>query len=254
MVIMVNQVRGIQINMKYTYWNKWATPILSCVNENHDTEGLVEEALMWGDNAELINGNLLTDRGVESRTGQMFKSGIYESTFDFFAEAKERGDCPKLCELKEWMENSFRSIFYSYFAEEGHYPCNSKDWFGERDIKFNDIEVDMRESWLHITGDGGYHGSHRHNMHSWGLIYYIDIADSTESNGNNLFHSDRDNMYTEFGNFFQSFEGVWSVAPENGKMLAFPANCLHSANVYRTESGIPRVVCAGNVRIYCDKW
>lgn len=230
-------------------------PIMIMKNEMHDDiqQLLVKESMHWGKDAEL-DGKLLTDRNSNHRPGKMFKSGIYESSFSFFDEAEQRGDCPTLLILKEWMSDAFRTVFYSYFGGEGHYSDSYVEIFAKKGITVDDIKVDLRESWLHITGDGGYHGTHHHPSHSWGLIYYVDIADSTIDNGNNLFYSHIINMYQEFGNFWQHSD-IFSPQPENGLMIAFPADMLHSANVYRTDTNKNRrIVIAGNVRVYCDKW
>ena len=239
--------------MKYTYFNKWALPILTIKNELHDNmqQSLVEESMKWGKDSKL-DGNLLTDRKTGDRSGRMFKSGIYESSYQFFQEAEQHGGCPTLLNLRSWMSDAFRDVFYNYFVLEGNYPDSYVEDFTDKGITIDDIRVDLRESWLHITGDGGYHGTHHHPNHSWGLIYYVDVADSTINNGNNLFYSHATNIYQEFGNFWQHSD-LFSPIPENGLMIAFPADTLHSANVYRTDKS-NRIVIAGIVRVYCDKW
>ena len=238
--------------MNYTYYNKWITPILSVRNEEHNTDLLVDEANNWGGDSVLVNESFLSDRDQSNQVGSLFKSGIYESSFDFFGEVERRGDCPELAKLKTWMESTFTTMFYSYFAEEDHYPDSVMSTFVDNNIEVEDIRVHLNESWLHITRDGGYHGTHKHPNHSWALIYYIDIGESSHSNGNNLFYADTSILYTEFGNFWQR-EDVWTLPPKNGVMIAFPASLSHSAIVYRTENDIGRYVVSGNVKVYCDK-
>jgi hypothetical protein len=238
--------------MRYTYYNKWATPILVCQNEEHSEiyDTLIAEINQWDDGVEILDG-LQTSRGEEDRVGKMFKRGLYESSFYFFQEAEQKG-CHGVLGLRDWMIDSFAKVFYNYFAEEGNYFENTVSHFVELDIKRDDIRVEIPESWMHVTKDGGYHGTHNHPMHSWGVIYYVEIGDSTKSNGNNLFYSGIPAMYQEFGNFWQQFD-VFSLEPQNGMMIAFPAHILHSANVYRTD-GVDRIVIAGNLKVHCDKW
>ena len=238
----------------YIYWRKWATPIFQVENINHNTELLTEESLRWGNDAVDLGGGLFTDRDTSSRVGTSIKSGIYESSFQFFTEAESRGDCPELVKLRFWMMNTFRSVFFSYFFEEGN--CIEVDGKGdieEKGITVDDIIVEFDQTWLHITRDGGCHGAHTHPMFSWALLYYINIGESTLTNGCNIFHSPQDTEYVEFGHFYRT-RSVFSIAPVDGKMICFPADLSHAANVYRTSTDTPRLVVAGNVRVHCNKY
>ena len=241
-------------SFSYIFSRKWATPMFRMYNPNHNTELLTEESLKWGREAVDLGGGLFTDRDILTRTGTAIKSGIYESSFEFFAEAKSRSDCPELVNLRLWMMDTFRSAFYGYFFEESH--CEEVDGNTEMEkygIAIDDIIIEFDQSWLHITRDGGNHGAHTHPMFSWALLYYINIGESTLTNGNNIFYSNQDTEYVEFGNFYRK-RSIFSIEPEDGLMVCFPASVLHSANVYRTSNDVPRLVVAGNVRVHCDKY
>lgn len=238
----------------YTYWNIWGTPFLDSKNENHNTEKLREECLQWGGDSRVINNSFLTDRtNMGSVPGEIIKSGIYESTFNFLKEAEER-ECSEIIILNRWLEVAIGDMFWDYFIESGHYR-NVDYEFDNLDMKREDVYVDIRESWLHITGNGGSHGAHDHLGFSWAFIYYVDIGDSTSKNGQNVFYSygrgGRD-VNQEFGDFYKSYD-LHTVVPENGKLSLFPADVVHSAHVYLTKNK-PRVVIAGNVKIHSDKW
>ena len=243
--------------VNYTYWNKWSTPFLEVKNENHNTEKLMEETDLWGNNSILVDDRFLTDReSVGHVPGQMIKNYLYESSFSFFEEVEEK-KCSELLKLKKWIEYAFVDVFFDFFTLGSYAGSGFKNEFEEKNISKNDIKIDLKESWLHITANSGMHGAHNHRGFSWALIYYISSGDSSATNGHNIFYNYGQQAYDynlkDFGNFYRHKDDCMITEPEDGKMIMFPAEVVHAAQVYKTDSK-SRIVVACNVRLYCDKW
>ena len=68
------------------------------------------------------------------------------------------------------------------------------------------------------------------------MIYYINIGDSSIGNGNNMFHNFNrvpSSRIGDFGDFYR-IEDSYSVIPEDGKMVIFPGDVVHSSQIYKT--------------------
>ena len=106
-------------------------------------------------------------------------------------------------------------------------------------------EVDIHESWVHITRDRGYHGYHFHPNCSWCAIFYVDVGSVGKKNGYNNFHRAPRQTYLDS---FNQTEAVLShtFTPKNGKMIIFPPHMAHEALPYYGDED--RLVIAMNIR------
>jgi uncharacterized protein (TIGR02466 family) len=107
--------------------------------------------------------------------------------------------------------------------------------------------IRMKESWSHITQNGGYHDYHDHPYCSWCGIFYVDAGDtdSKNKNGNNRFYTPLKTT-PEIGLEFLSHTFHDPVA-QTGKLIVFPSILPHSAMPYFGERD--RVVVAFNAEI-----
>jgi len=222
---------------KYTYWNKWTTPIFESEDPNYENirDGAIRESL------EYYNSE---DR-VEVAPG--LKGRLYESEFDFFKKAREFG-YQSLISIEDFIHDQFKICFLDYF-QNGYW---SDDTSPEKlvDVTEYTLDVDIKESWVHVAnGEGSWHGTHNHPMTSWGAIYYIQMDDTKEENGGqNSFSQPFDNMYTDFGNFFQHDYSLFTLQPQNGKVVYFPANLWHNAKPFYGTGN--RIVVAANICVH----
>ena len=95
---------------KYTYWNKWTTPIFESEDPNYENirDGAIRESL------EYYNSE---DR-VEVAPG--LKGRLYESEFDFFKRAREFG-YQSLISIEDFIHDQFKICFLDYF-QSGYFP------------------------------------------------------------------------------------------------------------------------------------
>lgn len=113
------------------------------------------------------------------------------------------------------------------------------------------INVEIPDSWFHITNGGGFHDAHVHNGCSWCGICYLQIGDSGPSqdggapNGGSRFYSPlwRGGTHSDYGN---QYLGKAYIDPpiQDGMVLIFPSYLLHSGLPYRGEKD--RVLIAFN--------
>jgi uncharacterized protein (TIGR02466 family) len=115
------------------------------------------------------------------------------------------------------------------------------------------IEVEIPDSWYHITNDGGFHDAHYHGGCSWCGIYYVRLGDSGQKsgkgapNGGSRFYSPHcgGGIYKDYGNKY--LDSAYADPPvSDGTLLLFPAYLLHSGLPYRGEQD--RIVIAFNSR------
>lgn len=160
------------------------------------------------------------------------QSGLYESAFDLFATTT----CPELQTLVKFIESSVRRAVWHVNG---------------RSVDINQIQVEFRDSWFHITNDSGFHDAHYHNGCSWCGVYYLQISDVPEDkpehapNGVNRFYAPRCSgaVLDDYGNHYLSASHV-DVPPVPGTLVLFPAYLLHSGLPYKGR--LDRVILSFN--------
>lgn len=169
-----------------------------------------------------------TEERHESSVSRGVKKNLYESTFDFL-----RQDVECVSALQD---------FILYALSEVNRDLHKEIW-----KKNEAIEIEITESWFHITKNGGYHDIHSHPMNSWSGIYYLNKGDSLLAtlNGVNRFYAPFKTDYIDRGTNFMS--NIWDLDPENGVLVLFPAYLNHSALPYTSKN--PRYVIAFNARV-----
>ena len=174
----------------------------------------------------------------------MIKGNLYESDFNFFKTAK-RKNYKSLVKVEEFIKNQFKICFLDYFRH--HFPEDTSNKLDG--VEEKDLDVDLRESWIHISNDkGSWHGNHNHPMPSWGVIYYVKVDETGRENGGmNGFRQPYNTMYTDDGNFFQHDFSVFNIQPINGTLVFFPANLMHNATPYYGDE--QRIVIAANINV-----
>ena len=218
---------------KYNYFNLWTTPILTAVDEKYDSikDKAIEQALSYYSPKYI-------------HLAPIIKNNLYESTFDFFDIAKEKG-FNELLHVEDKLKTAFKHIFLDYFRYQ-YYPDLNVSL---SNIDEKDLDIDLFEGWVHISEDSGsYHGSHYHPNSSWSAIYCLDVSDVTEETGGSLqFNCPFDNMYSDNGLFFQSEHDVFELRPSNGGMFFFPSNIRHSATPYFGDK--TRIIISANMKV-----
>jgi uncharacterized protein (TIGR02466 family) len=112
-------------------------------------------------------------------------------------------------------------------------------------------EVEVVESWYHITQNGGYHDTHSHPNCSWCGIYHLQEGESSIEgrNGVNRFYDPRHGAdhYQDAGTAYLSADGMMDFSPLAGQIIIFPSYLKHAAMPYFGESD--RVVLAFNCQV-----
>jgi uncharacterized protein (TIGR02466 family) len=167
---------------------------------------------------------------IDSAVAVAAKQNLHESRLDFLQQ-KNR-------ELEQL------SGFFRDLVEMAAFDCNGD--FLPEDVALN---IDITESWYHVTENGGYHDVHSHPNCSWCGIYYLDAGDSTNGNGVNRFYEPRYHAdhYLDAGNLYLQQEGFWDVVPQSGQVVIFPSYLKHSALPYFSNN--KRVVIAFNCQV-----
>ena len=158
------------------------------------------------------------------------KGGLYESGFDFLEH-----DHDSVRALRAWIRDSF----YSAVAH-----ANQRVW--RAGIA---VDVDIHESWCHITRDGGYHDIHAHPDSSWSAIYYLDVGDMRggTTNGVNRFYNPNHSMYVDAGTAWMQQQTSTDFFADPGMLVIFPSWVQHSAITYRGTRD--RLVIAANCKV-----
>ena len=121
---------------------------------------------------------------VASNIAQHAKHQVWESELNFLAQHQQR-----LAPLID---------FFQAATLNAAYELNADYWPPELEP-----EVDIVESWYHLTPEGGFHDAHSHPNCSWCGIYYVDAGESslTAQNGMNRFYDPRHNAahYQDIG-------------------------------------------------------
>lgn len=203
----------------------WATPLIEARNPDH---AKMKEALV----RYCYEIERQAKEPIESGVTPRRKANLYESRFNFFQHP-----LPEIQALRQFCGEALsRAVLkLMYQASGGKTQATS-------------IAVDMFESWVHITHDGGYHEIHNHPNCSWCGIYYLEPADCTVEppNGINRFFSPIDIMYDDPGAEAYPQKPV-SIAPEEGKLLLFPSYVKHLAVPYKGSRD--RIIVSFNSRV-----
>ncbi len=145
--------------------------------------------------------------------------GLYESHFDLLDE-KQSG----IQKLRAFITESVQQAVADVNGNQ---------------VQPHALNVEIRDSWYHITNAGGFHDAHFHSHCSWCGIYYVQIGESGKRdgggapNGTNRFYSPKwsGGRTEDYGN--QYLGNVYLDPPiSDGMLLLFPSYLMHSALPY----------------------
>ena len=160
----------------------------------------------------------LESKNSQSNVAPSAKRGLYESGFDFVTTPD-----PAVEALSHWIKDClFKSAAN---ANREYWPAGAN------------INIEIHESWCHITRDGGYHDMHTHPGSSWSAIYYLDTGDmdAASKNGLNRFFCPYNNMYIDAGTAWTSRNTSIDITAQEGMLIVFPSFIQHNALSYRGE-------------------
>ena len=160
----------------------------------------------------------LESKNSQSNVAPGAKRGLYESGFDFVTVPD-----PAVEALSHWIKDClFKSAAN---ANREYWPAGAN------------INIEIHESWCHITRDGGYHDMHTHPGSSWSAIYYLDTGDmdAASKNGLNRFFCPYNNMYIDAGTAWTSRNTSIDITAQEGMLIVFPSFIQHNALTYRGE-------------------
>lgn len=160
----------------------------------------------------------LESKNSQSNVAPSAKRGLYESGFDFVTVPD-----PAVVALSHWIKDClFKSAAN---ANREYWPAGAN------------INIEIHESWCHITRDGGYHDMHTHPGSSWSAIYYLDTGDmdAASKNGLNRFFCPYNNMYIDAGTAWTSRNTSIDITAQEGMLIVFPSFIQHNALTYRGE-------------------
>lgn len=187
--------------------------------------GMIEKlyALKAGEKTNIASGVAMSAKPEE---------GLFESRMDLLDAPQD--DC--LIALKVFFQQSVAAVVSKVNGDR---------------VPAHQLVVDVKDSWFHITNDGGFHDAHYHGGCSWCGIYYIRAGDVPERqpahapNGVNRFYSPIriGAMQDDYGNDYLSANST-DVPPKDGMLILFPSFLLHSALPYR--GSVDRLVVAFN--------
>lgn len=206
----------------------WATPIINAYNPEH-------AAIKPGLSAYSYEIEKSTrERGpIASGVAPRAKQGLYESPFDLF-----RADVAEVKALAHFCTQALGQVITRLHDRAARPETPPLGQFF----------IDMFESWVHITRDGGFHDGHIHPNCSWCGIYYVDIGDATVEppNGCNRFYPPVMQTYDDLGTQVLKFEPMQAI-PEEGKLIIFPSYVRHSAVPYHGKRD--RIIASFNARV-----
>src|SRR5579884_3600697 len=122
----------------------WATPLVEVINPQH--AGIKEDLVAYARQRERQ-----AKAAIESGVTPAKKQGLYESTFDLF-----RQDVPAVRQLAQFCAQAVGQCVYTLRQQAS----------GGREA-VPALGVEIHESWIHITRDGGQHEIHNHPNCSW---------------------------------------------------------------------------------------
>lgn len=203
----------------------WTTPLFVATNPYH---ALLKSELL----AAVYNDAESADYAINSRVAEIAKRGLAESDLSFLDR-----DQADIQTLKQFLEELILTVAADVNA--AHWPDDA------------DVQVDIIESWYHITRHGGFHDAHSHPNCSWCGIYYLSPGDSDfqTRSGLNRFYDPRVNAehYQDAGTAYLSAHGVFDMEPKEGQIVLFPSYLKHSALPYFGDAD--RVVIAFNAQL-----
>jgi uncharacterized protein (TIGR02466 family) len=203
----------------------WSTPIIEVRNPEHAAikPGLVKLAYA---------GQKLHGDGVTSGIAPYAKGGLYESPFNLFSAG--------VAEVQSLAQFCARALHEAVVRTDHQLRGGAN--------KLEHARIELFESWVHITRDGGFHEQHMHPNCSWCGIYYVENGDSTMDppNGVNRFFPPFASNYEDAGSLVCPLDPI-QPTPEEGKLILFPSYVRHSAALYRGTRD--RIVIAFNARI-----
>lgn len=170
------------------------------------------------------------DSGVA--LGAKAEFGLFEGRMDLF----ESSENPDVRQLARFCASTIRKVVWQVNG---------------RDVDAKRIAVEFKDSWYHITNDGGFHDAHYHSGCSWCGIYYLQAGDAPidrpegAGNGVSRFYAPVGcgGLADDYGNRYLG-NGMLDVPPKNGMLVVFPAYLLHSGLPYRGAA--ERVIVAFN--------
>ena len=166
-------------------------------------------------------------KDIETSLTTQIKKNLYETNFNFIKSAIEDEDINNMNEFNNWIKLCIKDYYDIYFKK----------------VK-NDSEIKIKESWVHITNNKGYHGPHVHPNCTVCGNFYVDIGQSNikEMNGVNTFFSPiSTDLAIEGYDYYGNGE---TVVPQNFKLTLFPPNLLHNATPYSGKDD--RIILAFN--------
>jgi len=210
---------------QYTPHMCWGTPIIEVRNPDHER---MKESLI----ACSYEFEKKSHTPIESGVAPKIKHALYESPFNFF-----HSNVKEVQELRQFCAKAVADTIFLLHRE-----------VNQNKIPLGKINVELFESWVHITHDGGYHDSHVHPNCSWCGIYYIDIADVTvdPANGCNRFYPPVALIYEDIGSIVCPLNPV-QPPPENGKLILFPSHVRHAGVPYHGKRD--RILASFNARV-----
>ena len=222
--------------------NLWETPIFLVMNPDHEKikKGLVDY---------IYSQEAHQSSRVDSKVAAHLKANLSESKFDFFTR-----DNPEVAELSKFVNDAALKVITE---------INRGIW--EKKYASCKPEIDIHESWYHVTKTHGSHGAHNHGGCSWCGIYYIDVGDRSTSSpfnkaytyfgetvyttkgGKNRFYRPFSNSYYDPGLDWQASNDTFCPEPVEGMLVLFPSYLMHSGEPYVGESD--RVLVAMNMKV-----
>ena len=206
---------------------QWVIPLVRVKNPDH---ARIKDGLV----AHSYDRQRRSAAAIASGISPKVKSNLFESTFDLF-----KSDVPEVRALAQFCSQAVGSLL-----TELRRRLNRAEPAA--------LRIEMAESWVHITRDGGYHDVHLHPNCSWCGIYYVDPGDSTLTppNGCNRFYPPFEPNYHDYGTTALLTDPA-DVAPEEGVLVLFPSYLHHSAMSYRGSRD--RIVASFNARVWQAK-
>ena len=222
--------------------NLWETPIFLVMNPNHSKikKGLTDYIQSQAE---------MQTKSIDSRVAAHLKANLSESKFDFLTRNNKH-----VAELSKFVHDAALKVITE---------INRKTW--EKKYSVCKPEIDIHESWYHVTKTHGSHGAHSHGGCSWCGIYYIDVGDRSVSSpfnkaytyfgesvyttkgGKNRFYRPFSNTYYDPGLDWQSLSDTFCPEPVEGMLILFPSYLMHSGEPYVGEND--RVLVAMNMKV-----
>ncbi len=162
-------------------------------------------------------------KGIESAVTPDIKHNLSESKFDLL-----KRDVEIIKITKNWFETCIKNAF-NYLE---HAP--------------NDYKFDFKDSWYHITKNGGMHEGHSHQNCSWCGIYYIDVGNDSDG-GYTVFDNPIRSTYSDYGSQMFNANSCFRIKPENGHLVLFPSYLYHYQSLYNGSKD--RIVIGFNVTV-----